>query len=628
MSAFPLAVFAVVGYLLWALGRAALEGTRFGPLAGLEGLVHGSAVGAMLLCVSVSALGALGLLFPVSIWIWLCAALVLARRQILRDAGALRQGVASVRRLPLGHVLLGAAGLGFLLLAACAAFREPGSWDEVAYTLFLPKEYVRRNGFPYIEEYGPYSAFPAYQEMLSVAGLLLGFRHVVPHLFNVWTYALVGLAGVLVARRIGIRGALLPATFLLIVALPAAVELAPLTKNDLLLCLFQLVALDCVLERNWNDAGRVALSGAYCGFALGIKYTAVPPACLLCLVLVAVIWNRGGEIRRVVASAATFAGMAFLVASPWALRDLLATGDPVFPLFGDVLRGGGSFRYLPVHSRIMHQATYGLIDFSLASSSDGLSPLFARIRAGVGLLPYLNLPLVLLLERRRIADGSANLWPVIFLATALLPIWILFLFWEPRYVLFLQVLLVLLVPLSLERLQGPRWAQGLVAALVVGFSALPGGSAAAVSRPWRAILEPDRRPLTRRRESFIWLAGYLNQSLPPGARVATNAQPFYYLEHPIVHLHPMSEYGHFQFVKTPAELVARFRELRVDFVAYGEEITPPENYTEASVDLIAYLRNLSRLVRGAEEEGRLRLLRTLGGVKVYAVPAGAGAGDR
>jgi hypothetical protein len=465
--------------------------------------------------------------------------------------------------------------------------------------------------------------------MLSIAGLLLGFRHVLPHLFTAWTYAMVGLTGALLARRLGIRGALVPATFLFIVALPASLELAPLTKNDLLLCLFQLLALDSLLE--WNTAGgggRVILSGAYCGFALGIKYTAVPTACLLGLVLLAIAWNRRGEVRRSYAPVAVFAVTALAVASPWALRNLLAAGDPVFPLLGDVLRGGGSFRYLPVHSRIMHQMVYGLADFSLASSSDGLSPLIARVCQGVGILPYLNLPLVLVLERRRVADLSANLWPVVFLATALLPIWILFLFWEPRYVLFLQVLLVLLIPVSLQRVQAPRWAKGLVAALTVIACAYPGASALAANRPWRTILERDRRPLISRSESFIWLAGYLNQVLPRGARVATNAQPFYYLEHPIVHLHPMSEYGHFQLVTTPAELVARFHELKVDFVAYGEAIVPPENYTGSSVDVIAYLRNMRTLIRGAEKEGRLRLLRTVDGVRLYAVAPGAPTANR
>lgn len=617
-------VLLIVVCSVLVLGRTIMEWARVETESPLAANLHAGAIGTMALVFSVAALGACGALFPLSICLWIAAALLLGRRWVLRAAGGLREAAANLGRQPPAYLALLALGLSLVILAVIAAFREPASWDEVAYTLFLPKEYVRRNGFPYIQEYGPYSAFPFYQEMLSVAGLLLGFEHVLPHLFNTCAYAMVGLSAALLAVRIGVRGVLAPATFVLVAAMPASFELAAVTKNDLLLCAYELLALDMLFEwRRRDGLRRIVLAGAYCGFAIGIKYTAVPVIALFGLILIAFAWQGRATAARWYAPVAAFAGVALVACSPWALRNLFTTGNPFFPLLTGLFGGGGTYRFLPLHARIMHQMTYGLVDFSMASSSAGLSPLLRRIVSGVGLVPYLCLPVAFALEWRRARkgrppEGLSSSWTVLFLAATILPIWMLFLFWEPRYVLFLQVILVVLVALCLQRIELTAAAKAVVTCAALLACAAPGVEFILKTGPWR-VQSTSRRPLVERREAFIWLAGAINDHVAKGARVATNAQPFYYLDRPIVHLHPMSEYGHFQLIRTPDELLERFRELRVDYVAYGDEIVPPSNYTADAVDVIAYLRNMRRLIHEAGTRGGLRLLWTFGGIQFFAV---------
>jgi len=634
----PLAVFALVLVALTALGRELMDRAGIEAEFPLSTYLHACAIGTMALCVSVAAMGAASALFPAAIWLWLLAALLLGMRSIRRDAAVLWQAAKRTFAGPHLRVLLVLVGLALVGLSLCAAFREPTTWDEVAYTLFLPKEYVRRNGLPYIEEYGPYSAFPAYQEMLSVAGLLLGYHHLVPHFFNVWTYLTVAWAAALLTRRLGAFEAFPALTFLLVLAMPMAYALAPLTKNDLLVCLFQLLCIDCLLQwRRRPQRALIALAGLYGGFSLGIKYTAMPVAALLGLVLVAFAWERK-EARRWWAPVAIFSAAAAFAYLPWALRGVLTTGDPVFPLLGDVIGRGASWRYLPVHSRIMHQMTYGFVDFSLASSSAGIRPLLHRIVYGGGIvphlnlpltgaMPYVNLPLVLFvawrLARKQGApdDGDAvrGIAAVLFIVLALLPIWIVSLFWEPRYVLVLQVLLVLLVPVSLRYLATGKVVRSALVVAVLAVGVWTPARLLVDSRPWTAVLNPDRTPLANRGDSYIWLADHLNHVLPRNARVATNTQPFYYLERPFVHLHPMSEYGHFQEIATSAELIRRFKDLGVQYVAYDEALVPVAQYTPRSVDVRTYLVTMSSLIRQAEKEGSLRLMETLAGVKLYAV---------
>jgi hypothetical protein len=84
-----------------------------------------------------------------------------------------------------------------------------------------------------------------------------------------------------------------------------------------------------------------ALAGAMAGFACGVKYTAVPVAAVLFLLIL--FFPRrlfGCDLRAgtILAGCATFALAAALIFSPWLLRNWRWTGNPVFPeamtLFG------------------------------------------------------------------------------------------------------------------------------------------------------------------------------------------------------------------------------------------------------------------------------------------------------
>ena len=61
--------------------------------------------------------------------------------------------------------------LQFFLI--CISFVPPSSWDEIAYTIALPRDYAHENRFFYNADYGPYSAFPANYEALTTIVLYL-----------------------------------------------------------------------------------------------------------------------------------------------------------------------------------------------------------------------------------------------------------------------------------------------------------------------------------------------------------------------------------------------------------------------------------------------------------------------
>jgi len=117
--------------------------------------------------------------------------------------------------------------------------------------------------------------------------------------------------------------------------------------NDLALAFYQMAALYALLNWFQERAKRprawawLALSAAFSGMAMGLKYTAF--VCPLTVVLL-IAWHLArarapwGAWLRVLL---LFGGVAVIVAAPWYLRNLLFTGNPVYPFAYRLFGGSG-----------------------------------------------------------------------------------------------------------------------------------------------------------------------------------------------------------------------------------------------------------------------------------------------
>lgn len=91
------------------------------------------------------------------------------------------------------------------------------------------------------------------------------------------------------------------------------------------------------------------LSGVFCGFSLGSKYTSLA-FCFLPAIVSIFVFNLFSKesIKTVLARIIIFVVVSFVVSSPWFVRNLLLSGNPVFPFFSDkighlAIRGGNLF---------------------------------------------------------------------------------------------------------------------------------------------------------------------------------------------------------------------------------------------------------------------------------------------
>lgn len=300
----------------------------------LERSVYGTAIGLGVAAYGVLFLGLSGLLsfWPVTVW-WLVLAGV-GFGSMLRNA---RDGLAAVRAwkpgIPRSLPSLAAAFCvvvvclsASLCLLACYRPSMGREWDAIAYHLADPKVFLMESRIRSLPT-EHHSNFPFTVEMLFTAGLLYegtalaNLSHLAMALLTVG--AMVTYSARLSAPSAGwIASALFMTT-------PIVVWEASTAYIDIGFGLYSLLAGLAVISAGHAGSSErrqwICLAGVMMGFALGTKYLALLPLVLY-----------GGLLlfRRVpLKEAAVYAGIALVIGSPWYIKNVVLTGNPVYPFF-------------------------------------------------------------------------------------------------------------------------------------------------------------------------------------------------------------------------------------------------------------------------------------------------------
>ena len=315
-------------FLGWGLGEGVLR--RFGRLRRTPGedavLATGLGLGALsLLLLGLGAARGYG---PAAMG----AALAVLTAVALLALRAERPRLGGVRRPPFGeHAVPNLLFGGAALLAGVAALSPPLFYDALVYHLGVPNLFLLRGGIEHLP-HNVYSNFPLGAEMLFLLGMFLGG----PELAGLVNFAFGLLAALAVAAlvrpRWGERPARVAAALLLLT--PQVLMLSRFASVELPMTFFTLLAFLCLLR--WDEdegTADLVLAGVFGGFALSTKYLGglfailVPAGYLL--------------LRRRPRALVPLLAAAALAASPWLLKNLLMTGNPVHPAFYGLLGGRG-----------------------------------------------------------------------------------------------------------------------------------------------------------------------------------------------------------------------------------------------------------------------------------------------
>jgi len=207
-------------------------------------------------------------------------------------------------------------------------------YDALYYHLGLPQQYLlagKIQWFPHVV----HSAFPAYLDMLF--GLCLGLSDAgAAKFFNLLLFLLACCATaalvdeVIGQPRVALAGALTVAT------VPGVVVMSTMCAIDTALIGFAAMSALAIARMQRADAsnmtGLVFLAAVTAGFSAGSKYTGL---WLLAVFAGAVIMQPG--LRSPGRKTLLFVCLAFLIAAPWYTRNLMATGDPVYPAIKSAL---------------------------------------------------------------------------------------------------------------------------------------------------------------------------------------------------------------------------------------------------------------------------------------------------
>jgi len=237
----------------------------------------------------------------------------------------------------------------FLYLAFLGIFTPPLTYDALAYHLAIPKFYIMQGKITCLP-YHLYSDFPFNMEMLYLLALKISDDYIVKGLhllmgvilgIGVYSWAM---------QEAGRKGGLWAS--LLYFSIPLFLQLGTLAYNDLTLSLF--VFLSFYLLYIFSDIRGVILSGVFSGLAMGTKYTGILfTVPFLFLYILFSNWRKKGwklSLIYLVFSLFTF--------SPWMIKNIYFTGNPLFPLFYPLL-GGKNFS-LTLYQRFLsaHRASH------------------------------------------------------------------------------------------------------------------------------------------------------------------------------------------------------------------------------------------------------------------------------
>jgi hypothetical protein len=232
-----------------------------------------------------------------------------------------------------------------LLLAAV----PPVDRDALTHHLAVPKLYLKYGGMveiPWI----PFSYYPMNLDLIYLLPLYFGQDIAAKYIhFSFGLLTGAAIYGYLRQRTRSRAWALLGG--LLFLSLPVIVKLSITVYVDLGLVFFSTASL-LLLMRWVGEDGRLrhlVLAGTLCGLAMGTKYNGLLTFFLLaCFVPVAYVRRTdsgkgaitagGRQPVRAIGFGVMFTVVAMAVFSPWMIRNIVWTGNPVYPLYDRVFK--------------------------------------------------------------------------------------------------------------------------------------------------------------------------------------------------------------------------------------------------------------------------------------------------
>ncbi len=229
-----------------------------------------------------------------------------------------------------------------LLLTLAAAFLlvltpEIGK-DAVVYHLAVPRQYLAARGFVFIPG-NIFANLPFLAEMLYIPVVAFGNDMIAKGLhFLVLPALLMGMWHI-ASVRLRLSTPLVP--LLVFVSLPTVFDLAHLAYVDLFAAMFSFAAVYSFLVWQKNPERRwLLICALFTGAALSTKYSAV---ILPILAILGILrkHHAGNDTRLLLLDLGAYLLVTIMFGIPFYLKNILLTGNPVYPFMYGIFGGKG-----------------------------------------------------------------------------------------------------------------------------------------------------------------------------------------------------------------------------------------------------------------------------------------------
>ena len=343
-----------------------------------------------------------------------------------------------------------------IFLAFTGALAPPLNYDTLSYHLAFPKLYAKA-GKIFFVPHNMYSNLPFGVEMLYTLALVIkdGILAKLIHFFIGILCALTifVLGRKYFSRKVGLLAAVI------FYNMPAVCLSSTYAFNDLGLVLYGLLMLFCIL--NWSSRNEIIwliLAGVFCGFGISTKYTGalyfIPTA--LIFIVIFITLKREKVLKNICKNMLLFIFFVFLAFSPWLIKNLIYTHNPVYPLFYNILGGIDWNRELVQRFARFHISK----DMNLLNI---VSPLWKIPLDNQGSIVLLILPVLFFAKLDR------NIKILISYTVLVFILWIFFTHRIIRFLIPCLSIASVLVAYTLVNFKKSKIVSGLLYILVIGF---------------------------------------------------------------------------------------------------------------------------------------------------------------
>lgn len=382
-----------ISFIAIGLGRLILSKTSIKFMSFGECVIFSIGLGFGVLSYSVFVLGAFQLLYPAVVYLLMGVLALLSVLGWIR-AGHLSHRTPDFKKAPslwdkvTTIVLIVCLLFGFLLVLTPAVGK-----DALIYHLAAPKLFLKHHGLYFVPG-NIFSHYPLGGEMLYVISLALRGEVLAKGIHFVMGLCI--LLGMWQFMRHHISEALfIPLALLIFYTIPSVFVTSHRAYNDLTVSFYTFLAVYAFV--NWfarRQSVCLILCGVFSGLAMSTKYTALFLPFLGCLGILWACRHQKLSVQSALCLLLAYFACAFIVGSPFYIKNWMMTGNPFYPFMYGIFGGKGldpeQARLYDLFVRILGTGRgffdYLLLPWNVSVSAKMASPHFDGILGPVFIL--------------------------------------------------------------------------------------------------------------------------------------------------------------------------------------------------------------------------------------------------